>query len=76
MKEFKLNFNWDRLRQGDFPSDKLKDMDSNLTITKETLPKFKERITIQTLIDDNESDLEIAYELGAFIHSLQSNLQA
>lgn len=70
MKSFELTIKWDRLRQGDFPTEEFKQTDKNADFSIERLNMFKEKITIKTLIEEEENELEIAYEIGNFLHSI------
>ena len=73
MKNFTLTIKWDRLRQGDFPTEDIKKTDTNATISIEKVSNFKEKITITTLIEEEENELEVAYEIGSYIHSISIN---
>ena len=73
MKNFTLTLKWDRLRQGDFPIETFKKTDTNANISVEKVSNFKEKVTITTLIEENENELEVAYEIGSYLHSITMN---
>jgi hypothetical protein len=72
MKNFELTIKWDRIRQGEFPTEEIKQIDNITKINVEKLSAFKQKVTIKTLIEENENELEVAYELGGYIHSITS----
>ena len=70
MKNFELTIKWDRLRQGDFPIEEFKKTDTNAEIIIEKVSNFKQKVTIKTLIEDDDNELEVAYEIGSYLHSI------
>ena len=71
MKNFTLTIKWDRLRQGEFPTEEFKKAsNANTEIIIEKITNFQQKVTIKTVIDDNENELELAYEIGSYIHSI------
>jgi len=76
MKKFELKIKWDRLRQGEFPLEEFKEIDNNAEINIEKLGALTERITISTLIEEEENELEIAYEIGGYLHSITARRYA
>ena len=68
MKRFELTIKWDRLRNGNFPSKQLEVLGCNVESRREDI--FKELITISMDIEEDEDQLEIAYELGATVQAL------
>jgi hypothetical protein len=76
MKNFELKIRWDRLRQGEFPLEEFKETDENAQISIEKLTALTQKITISTLIEEEENELEIAYEIGSYLNSIVSRRYA
>jgi hypothetical protein len=70
MKQFKITITWDRLREGEFPAEQLKNISSSIEITSKKLERFTEIITISDQMEQDEDELVVAYELGRLIHSI------
>ena len=68
MKRFELTIKWDRLRKGNFPSEQLEVLGCNVESRREDI--FKEFITVSMDIEEDENQLELAYELGALVECL------
>ena len=67
MKRFELSIKWDRLRNGNFPSERIRKIGCNIESRKEDI--FTELITVSMDIEDDEDPMEIAYELGATVQA-------
>lgn len=70
MKPFKLTITWDKLRKGEFPEKELLELDSEMEIKYSIKSIFKEEITIETTIPEEENELEIAYSIGSLIETI------
>lgn len=71
MKEFKLVIDWDKFSDGEFPTDKVKEIDADANVSIENTNSYrKKKVTISTHIEDGDDPLAIAYEMGRYIHSL------
>ena len=73
MKDFKLTFTWDRLRQGELPEKDLLEVDPNTIIEKVKVSNFQQSITLSTTIEDNEDEMTIAIEIGSLLGTIVSN---
>ena len=65
-----LIIEWDRIREGKFPEEKLLEI-GGITIQKEKLEPFADRITITVELDVPEDAVNAAFELGRLIQQLQ-----
>lgn len=70
MKDFKLTFTWNTLYKGEFPKKEFLEIDNKANITIEKISTFEFKVTIETLIEDQEDELEIAYSIGSLFHSI------
>ena len=68
MKRFELTIKWNRLLNGNFPSERIREIECNVESRREDI--FTEFITVSMDIEDDEDPLEIAYELGATVQAL------
>ena len=68
MKRFELTIKWNRLLNGNFPSERIREIGCNIESRREDI--FTEFITVSMDIEDDEDPLEIAYELGATVQAL------
>ena len=73
MKDFKLTFTWDSLRQGELPEKDLLEVDPNTIIEKVKVNTFQQSITLSTTIEDNEDEMTIAFEIGQLLGTIVSN---
>jgi len=69
MKDFKLTIDWNRIYEGEFPTEEIKNVDENVHITIERISVMEQKITIETKIDDDASELQMAYTIGRFLYS-------
>ena len=76
MKALKFSITWDRMNYGEFPYDEVKEADPNMKICSKKISNFQRRISFSTLIEDNESELEVAYTIRNFVHSIVRRKQA
>ena len=67
---FQLTIEWDRIREGKFPEEKLLEI-GGITIQKEKLEPFADRITITVELDVPEDAVNAAFELGRLIQQPQ-----
>ena len=73
MKPLKITVNWDRLRQGEFPTEELQKCDDKMQITIEKISAFKQKVTLETIISDEEETNDVSYEIGSLIGTIVSN---
>ncbi|NBP67459.1 MAG: hypothetical protein EBR30_03710 [Cytophagia bacterium] len=76
MKTLEFSITWDRLNYGEFPTEEVKEADSNMSISFEKISNFQRKVTFKTLIENHESELEVAYTIGTFVHSIVRRKQA
>jgi hypothetical protein len=76
MKNLEFSITWDRLNYGEFPTEEVKEADSNMSISFEKVSNFQRKVTFKTLIEEHESELEVAYTIGTFVHSIVRRKQA
>jgi hypothetical protein len=73
MKDFKLTINWNRVYEGEFPTEELKSVDENVRVSIEKISVMEQKVTIETKIDDDADELQMAYTLGRFLYSYSFN---
>jgi len=74
-KLIKFSFSWDRMSQGEFPTEMLHEVDSTISVLIEPVDTkpFKKKVTVSLEIPEEESELTIAFEIGRLIQSHVSN---
>lgn len=73
MKDFKLTINWNRIYEGEFPTEELKDVDEDVRVSIQKISVTNQKVTIETKIDDDADELQMAYALGRFLYSCSFN---
>ena len=68
MKPLKFSITWDRMREGSFPEEELKDLD--ILVEIKNLGKFKQEITFNINDIEDDNPIEIAFHLGMLVNEL------
>jgi hypothetical protein len=58
------------MREGKFPTTELKAIDNSVNIEIKRIEPFEDEVTISMSIEDHENELNVAYQLGALLHSI------
>lgn len=71
MKPLKFSIIWNKVLEGAFPEEELKDLDMSIEIKK--LNMFEQEITFNIYDIENDNPVEIAFHFGMLINQLVVN---
>lgn len=67
---FELIIEWDRIREGEFPTIELQDYGIRVQKQKGCAP-FRNKITLSVELEEDDNPINVAFELGRLIQQLQ-----